>query len=60
MDRANTIGTGVLGLTTGCARCHDHKYDPISQKDFYSLTGFFNSNDEPGYYAPGSSGVTER
>ena len=58
MDRANTIGTGFLGLTTGCARCHDHKYDPISQKDFYSLTGFFNSNDEPGYYAPGSSGVT--
>ena len=58
IDRANTIGTGFLGLTTGCARCHDHKYDPISQKDFYSLTGFFNSNDEPGYYAPGSSGVT--
>ena len=58
IDRANTIGTGFLGLTTGCARCHDHKYDPISQKDFYSLTAFFNSNDEPGYYAPGSSGVT--
>jgi hypothetical protein len=58
LDRTNAIGTGFLGLTTGCARCHDHKYDPISQKDFYALSGFFNSTDEPGYYAPGSSGVT--
>jgi mono/diheme cytochrome c family protein len=58
VDRANTIGTAFLGLTTGCARCHDHRYDPISQKDFYSLGGFFNSTDEPGFYAPGSTGVT--
>src|SRR5688572_23588009 len=58
VDRTNTIGTAFLGLTVGCARCHDHKYDPISQKDFYSLSGFFNSTDEPGFYAPGRTGIT--
>ena len=58
LDRAIATGTAFIGLTVGCARCHDHKYDPISQKDFYSLVGFFNSIDEPGYYAPGRSGVT--
>ena len=45
-----------LATTVGCARCHDHKYDPIPTKDFYSLTGFFNSTDEPGYYATGALG----
>ena len=58
VDRAVTVGTGFLALTVGCARCHDHKYDPIPTKDFYALTGFFNSTDEPGFYAPGRSGVT--
>jgi hypothetical protein len=58
VDRTNTIGTAFLGLTVGCARCHDHKYDPVSQKDFYSLSGFFNSTDEPGFYAPGRTGIT--
>ncbi len=58
VDRTNTIGTAFLGLTVGCARCHDHKYDPISHKDFYALGAFFNSTDEPGYYTPGSTGVT--
>ena len=58
VDRTNTIGTAFLGLTTGCARCHDHKYDPISHRDFYALSGFFNSTDEPGFYAPGSTGIT--
>jgi hypothetical protein len=57
VDRTNTIGTAFLGLTVGCARCHDHKYDVISHKDFYSLSGFFNSADEPGFYAPGHSAV---
>jgi cytochrome c553 len=57
LDRANLIGGGFLALTTGCARCHDHKYDPIAQKDYYSLTGFFNSADEPGFHAPGFSTI---
>ncbi|MEQ6120161.1 DUF1553 domain-containing protein [Reichenbachiella sp. MALMAid0571] len=47
-DRANTLGTAVLGLTVECARCHDHKYDPISQKNYYELYGFFNSVPDEG------------
>ena len=47
-DRTNTLGKAFLGLTLECARCHDHKYDPISQKDYYQLFGFFNSTFEIG------------
>ncbi|GAB3247961.1 DUF1553 domain-containing protein [Larkinella harenae] len=47
-DRANTVGTALMGMTVECARCHDHKYDPISQKDYYSLFAFFNNVDEAG------------
>ncbi|MCK8492035.1 DUF1553 domain-containing protein [Spirosoma sp. RP8] len=47
-DRTNTFGKAMLGLTVECARCHDHKYDPISQKDYFSLFAFFNSNNERG------------
>ena len=53
----NALGTAFMGLTLGCARCHDHRYDPISQRDYYQLGAFFNSNDEPGHYAPGYSGI---
>lgn len=48
-DRVQTVGTSLLGLTMECARCHDHKYDPISQEDFYSTFAFFNSVPEKGY-----------
>ncbi|MFK8113066.1 MAG: DUF1549 domain-containing protein, partial [Rubripirellula sp.] len=49
-DRVHTFGTAVLGLTMECCRCHDHKYDPIPMRDYYSLSAFFNSIDESGVY----------
>ncbi len=47
VDRVSTAGTVFLGLTLGCAVCHDHKFDPITQRDFYQLFAFFNSLDGP-------------
>ncbi len=50
-DRAETSATAFLGLTVGCARCHDHRYDPISQVDYYRFFGFFDQVDEKGVYS---------
>ena len=47
-DRVNTTGTALLGLTLGCAQCHSHKFDPVSQRDYYALSAFFDSIDEDG------------
>ena len=47
-DRTATVSQGLLGLSYACAKCHDHKYDPISQKDYYEMYSFFNSVDETG------------
>ncbi|MEX2212777.1 MAG: PSD1 and planctomycete cytochrome C domain-containing protein [Phycisphaeraceae bacterium] len=46
-DRIDVVTRGLMGLTVTCARCHDHKYDPITQEDYYALYGIFNSSEEP-------------
>jgi hypothetical protein len=50
-DRVVTNGTAFLGLTLECARCHDHKYDPVTQRDFYQMAAFFSNIDEHGLYS---------
>ncbi|MBK8090576.1 MAG: PSD1 domain-containing protein [Verrucomicrobiaceae bacterium] len=52
MDRVETLGTVWLGLTVGCARCHTHKYDQITQKEYYQLFAFFNNGDEVNRQVP--------
>ncbi len=47
-DRTNTTATALMGLTMECAKCHDHKFDPVSQKDYYQLSAFFNNQRELG------------
>lgn len=49
LDKTKTFSKGILGLTAECAQCHDHKYDPISQKDYYQLFAFFNNTKETGF-----------
>ena len=46
-DRVATTGTVWLGLSIGCAQCHDHKFDPITQKEYYQFFAFLNNQDEP-------------
>jgi hypothetical protein len=58
-DRTNTTGKALMGLTMECARCHDHKYDPISQKEYFKLSAFFNNVKELGVVAgDGNAGPT--
>lgn len=49
LDKTKTYGKGILGITIECAQCHDHKYDPFSQEDYYQLFAFFNTTKEVGY-----------
>ncbi|MEY3448589.1 MAG: hypothetical protein RL749_205 [Verrucomicrobiota bacterium] len=61
IDRIETTGSTWMGLTMNCCRCHDHKYDPISQKEFYQFFAYFNSNDESGVLGEfGGSATTRR
>lgn len=55
VDRVKTLGESVLGLTLGCAQCHDHKFDPITQKDYYQVFAFFNTLGDKGL--DGNGGV---
>ncbi|MCM4150835.1 DUF1553 domain-containing protein [Arenibacter sp. N53] len=48
VDRTNTLGKGILGLTLECAKCHDHKYDQLTQRDYFEIYSFFNKVDEKG------------
>ena len=58
IDRVETTGTTWMALTLNCARCHDHKYDPISHKEFFGFFSYFNSVDESGVLGPeGKNGV---
>lgn len=52
VNRTNTVGTTWLGLTMGCTQCHDHKYDPITQRDYYRLLSFFERTEEAEINAP--------
>lgn len=57
-DRTNTLGTAFLGLTLECARCHDHKYDPVSQEEHFELFSFFNNIPEVGLM-PNANAIPE-
>ncbi len=60
VDRVNTTGSVFLGLTIGCAQCHDHKYDPICQREYYQFFAFYNNVDEPVLEVPTPEQVRDR
>ncbi|HTI49517.1 MAG TPA: DUF1553 domain-containing protein, partial [Planctomycetaceae bacterium] len=59
VDRVNTTGIVFLGLTVGCAQCHEHKYDPISQREYYQLYAFLNNADEPKLDVPSEEQIRQ-
>lgn len=59
IDKTNTYAKGILGITMECAQCHDHKYDPFSQKNYYSLLAFFNNTREKGLEGLVNSGPSK-
>jgi mono/diheme cytochrome c family protein len=60
VDRVNTTGTVWLGLSVGCAQCHDHKFDPITQREYYQLYAFLNNADEPTLELPTPEQAVQR
>lgn len=58
VDRVRTLGEAMLGLTLGCSQCHDHKFDPITQRDFYQLFAYFNTLSDQGL--DGNGGINSR
>ncbi len=58
VDRVKTLGEAVLGLTLGCAQCHDHKFDPITQRDYYQIFAYFNTLSDDGL--DGNAGINSR
>jgi hypothetical protein len=60
VDRVNTTGSVFLGLTIGCCQCHDHKFDPIAQREFYQLYAFLNNADEPTLELPTPEQLQQR
>ena len=60
VDRVNTTGTAFLGLTIGCAQCHSHKFDPVSQRDYYQFYAFFNDADERSLDLPTTEQASRR
>jgi mono/diheme cytochrome c family protein len=59
MDRVNTTATAFLGLTVACAQCHDHKFDPITQKEYYQFYAFFNTTINDGHGKGAPEGILE-
>ncbi len=60
IDRVDTVGKAFLGLTVNCAQCHNHKYDPISQKEYYQFFAFLNNDDEPMLEVPNAEQKKKR